>query len=293
METKICIVTGASSGIGKAAAAQLARQGHRVVLACRSTERGETAQRKIGGDSIVAQLDLSSRASIHAFTDWVHHEFSHVDVLINHAADFDLSRTERHLTDDGFETVWATNHLGPVLLVNRLLDMLASSPQGRIINTSSTGLLLHPFLTVNLKDPMFGTRPYSVSKAYYQSKLAQIMFTLWLAGRLPGTMITANCIRIGNVRTTADRRPDLPPWLKRIDTLKARLAITPEQMAETYVRAALNPKLNNTSGKQFGYPFKAVDFPIYPQDLLCIEQVMQLTYHQLGIQPAISFEPID
>lgn len=291
MEPKTCIITGANSGIGKAAATELVRRGHRVILACRNIERAETARREIGGDSLTAPLDLSQRASIQTFTDWVRHELGGVDVLINNAADFDLSRTEREMTRDGFETVWATNHLGPVLLVDRLMDLLAASSQGRIINVSSKGLLLHPFLTVNQKDPMFVKRKYSVQKAYYQSKLAQIMHTLWLAGRLPGTMVTVNCIRVSNVKVALERLPDLPLWMKRAYAIKALISISPEQMAKTYVHAALDEGLKNVSGKYFGYPLKEVEIPAYARDPLCIEQVMQITYKQLGIQPSMSFEP--
>ncbi len=287
MERKTCIITGASSGIGKAAAIELVRKGHRVVLACRNRERAEATQREIGGETRVASLDLAKRASIHSFTDWAHRELGAIDVLINHAADRDLSRVERQTTPDGFETIWATNHLGPVLLVNRLLDRLTASPQGRIITTTSVGLLMHPLLTVDLKDPMFRARPYSLPKAYYQSQLAQLMFIRWLAGRLPGTMVTANCVRIGSM----PRGGALSLWTKRIHAIRAYFAPSPMQMAETYVRAALDETLSRISGKHFTHPLKEIGIPTYAKDPLSIEQVMQLTYKQLGIHPAISFEP--
>jgi NAD(P)-dependent dehydrogenase (short-subunit alcohol dehydrogenase family) len=171
------------------------------------------------------------------------------------------------------------------------MHLLTTRPQGRIINISSKGLLMHPFLTVDLKDPMFGHRPYSVAKAYYQSKLAQLMFTLWLTGRLPGTMVTANCIRVGNVKVDINRYPDLPLWMKRAYALKSRFSIRPEQMAETYVHAALNEDLKNISGKYFDHRMEEAAIPAYARDPLCIEQVMQLTYRQLGIRPSMSFEP--
>ena len=290
MEPKTCIITGANSGIGKAAAMKIASEGHRVVLACRNHERAIATQREIGSNTWVAELDLSRRSSIHTFTDWVHQELGSVDILINNAADFDLARTTRTLTSDGFETIWFTNHLAPVLLVDRLMDMLVASPQGRIINISSKGLLAHPFLTVNLKDPMFNKHPYSVSKAYYQSKLAQIMHSLWLSRQLTGTMVSANCISVANVRLDLGRYPELPQWLKNLYTIKALFSISPEQMAETYVRAALDEEIGNLSGKYFAHPFKEIEIPVYAKDPLCIEQVMQLTYKQLGIQPSISYE---
>lgn len=291
MQKKTVIITGANSGIGKAAAKQIATAGHRVILACRSPERAEQARAEIGGDSVMGELNLASRSSIHHFTDWIHREFDSVDVLINNAADFDVSRTEREMTADGFERIWFTNHLAPVLLTDRLMDRLISSPQGRIINISSKGLLMHPFQTVNLKDPMFGNRPFSVSRAYYQSKLAQIMHTGWLAQQLTGTMVTANCIRVTNVNLDLSRFPDLPQWMKNLYTIKARFSITPEKMAETYTATALNAEANNLSGAMIGHPFKETALPVYAKDPLVIEQVMQLTFKQLGIQPSISFEP--
>jgi NAD(P)-dependent dehydrogenase (short-subunit alcohol dehydrogenase family) len=197
------------------------------------------------------------------------------------------------MTPDGFETVWAAHHLGPVLLVDRLMGLLTASPQGRIINISSKGLLLRPFLTVNLKDCMFAHRPYSAVKAFYQSKMAQLMYTLWLAGRLPGTMVTANCIR----GTGADpsHRHDLPLWTRRILALESLWSSTHEQVAETCVRAALDKKLSHVTGRLFDYPLKEVALPAYARDPYCIEQVMELSYRQLGLRPAMSFEaaPVD
>ena len=205
MKPKTCIVAGAASGIGKTAATALARRGHRVVLASRDAQQ--------------AAVDLGRRASIHTFTDRMHRELDEVDVLIVHSADFDGFRAERATTPDGFETTWATHHLGPVLLINRLMNLLIASPQGRIVNLSSGGLWMHPLLTVDLKDPMFGKRPYSCQKAYCQSQLAQLMFTRWLAGRLPGTMVTANCVRIGGMPGNSAK----PPWMERIQIGRAHV----------------------------------------------------------------------
>ncbi|MDF7800545.1 SDR family NAD(P)-dependent oxidoreductase [Pontiellaceae bacterium B1224] len=290
MKQKTVIITGANSGIGKAAAKYISAAGHRVIMACRNAERAAQAQIEIGADSIVGELDLASRSSIHQFTDWVHREFDAVDVLINNAADFDLSRTEREMTPDGFERIWFTNHLAPVLLTDRLMDRLVSSPQGRILNISSKGLLMHPFQIVDLKDPMFGKRPYSPAKAYYQSKLAQIMHTRWLEQQLTGTMVTANCIRVTNVRIDLSRFTNLPQWMKNLYSIKSLFSITPEKMAETYAKAALNESARDVSGAMIDYPFKQTAPPVYAKDPLVIEQVMQLTFKQLGIQPSISFE---
>lgn len=293
MQQKTVIITGANSGIGRAAAEQITARGHRVILACRNKERAGAVQREIGKGCSAGQLDLSRRRSIHEFTDWVHREIGAVDVLINNAADFDLSAPAREMTPDGFEKIWFTNHLAPVLLTDRLLDLLVQSPQGRIINISSKGLLFHPFLTVSLKDPMFGKRPFSVQTAYYQSKRAQTMYTQWLARQLAGTMVTANCIRVTNVRLGSSRLQEIPLWMKRIYALKARFSISPDRMAETYTRMALDEAAENLNGRQIEFPFREVSFSAYEKDLLCIEQVMQLTYRQLGMEPAISYQRPD
>ena len=253
-------------------------------------ERAEKAKAEITGTVFVRPLDLASRKSIHDFTDQIHREYARIDVLINNAADFDMSRRNRISTPDGFERIWFTNHLAPVLLTDRLMDILITSPQGRILNVSSKGLLMHPFQTVDLKDPMFNHRPYSVAKAYYQSKLAQIMHTIWLSKQLTGTMVTANCIRVTNVRLDLSRFPDLPQWLKNLYAIKALFAIPPEQMAATYTRAALSKDAENLNGALIDHPFKETYIPAYARDPLCIEQVMQLTYRQLGISPAITYE---
>ncbi|MDF7823822.1 SDR family NAD(P)-dependent oxidoreductase [Pontiellaceae bacterium B12227] len=290
MQHKTVIITGANSGIGKAAAKQIADQGHQVILACRNPERAERAQHEIGGNTHAGQLDLASRRSIHNFTEWIHREFDRIDVLINNAADFDLSRTEREMMPDGFERIWFTNHLAPVLLTDRLMDRLIASPQGRIINITSKGLLMHPFQTVDLKDPMFGNRPFSPARAYYQSKLAQIMHTRWLAQQLSGTMVTANCISVTNVKLDLSRFPDLPQWMKNLYTVKSLVSISPEKMAETYAKAALAADAKDVSGALIAHPYKETAAPVYAKDPLVIEQVMQLSFKQLGIRPSISYE---
>jgi NAD(P)-dependent dehydrogenase (short-subunit alcohol dehydrogenase family) len=98
-----------------------------------------------------------------------------LDVLIHNAATFDIRQKERVLTEEGIEKVWATNHVGPVLLTDLLLPAVKRSEQGRIITISSKGLISYPFLRVDLADAEFARRKFSVQKAYYQSKLAQVM----------------------------------------------------------------------------------------------------------------------
>ena len=289
MPAKTIIITGANSGIGRAAAKLIADAGHRVVLACRTPEKAEQTQAVIGGSTIAASLDLSSRRSIHRFTEWAHGELNQIDVLINHAADFNFLKTDREMTPDGFERIWFTNHLAPVLLTDRLMDRIIASPQGRILNVSSKGLLFRPLQTVEVDDPMFGKRAFSPAAAYYQSKLAQNIYTIWLAQQLTGTMATANGIRISNVKLNMHCHPELPQWMKNLYALKSLFAVQPELIAKTYARAALDPNLNNVSGTLIEHPGRPAPFPAYAKDPLCIERVMSLTYRHLGTAPAITF----
>ncbi|QBG47807.1 SDR family NAD(P)-dependent oxidoreductase [Verrucomicrobia bacterium S94] len=293
MTVKTIIITGANSGIGKAAAKHIAAAGHHVILACRNRAKAEQARRETGGKTIAAELNLASRSSIHQFTEWAHRELDQIDGLLNNAADFNLSKTDRELTPDGFERFWFTNHLAPVLLTDRLMDQIIASPQGRIINISSKGLLARPFQTVNLEDPMFGERHFTPTAAYYQSKMAQNIYTVWLAQQLTGTMATANCIRVSNVKIDISRYPNLPQWMKNLYTLKSQFSITPEKMAETYAAALLDPAFNNISGALIDHSGEPVPFPAYAKDPLCVERVMTLTYRQLGMAPSISFTAAD
>jgi NAD(P)-dependent dehydrogenase (short-subunit alcohol dehydrogenase family) len=126
---KTCIITGANSGIGKAAAIQIARRGYRVILACRNRERGEAAlidvRAKSGSETVELMIvDMSSQGSIRAFAEEYRAKYEVLDVLIHNAAAFDIRAKARQVTEDGIENIWATNHLGPVWLTDLLLDPL-------------------------------------------------------------------------------------------------------------------------------------------------------------------------
>ena len=163
MIKKVCIITGANSGIGKAAAIQIAQEGYRVIMACRNQARGEAALKEVaaqsGSESVELMIvDMSLQSSIRLFSQSVREKYDHVDVLIHNAADFDITRKEIVLTEEGIEQVWATNHLGPVLLTDLLMENLKNSQQGRVITISSKGLVVYPKLKVDLKDPEYRQR---------------------------------------------------------------------------------------------------------------------------------------
>jgi NAD(P)-dependent dehydrogenase (short-subunit alcohol dehydrogenase family) len=283
MAKKICLITGGNAGIGQAAAVQLAREGAAVVIACRSPERGaqavETICRQSGSaDVSFLVMDLASRQSVlegcQAFRQ---NGYRHLDVLIHNAADFDVSRKQPAYSADGVETIWATNHIGPVLLTQQLEGELSASQQGRVITVASQGLVMHPFLRVRLDDPEFHRGGFRVDQAYYQSKLAQVMYTLWLAERFRGTAKTANCVRVTNVRIDLDRYPHLSEIQKRLYSLKVRFAISPEQMAAVYTWLALSLSVRGVSGGYFDEKRRQVSPGRYALDAGNIRQVMELT----------------
>lgn len=252
LSNKIILITGANSGIGKAAAVQFARCKANVIIACRSMERGAAARDEIKQVSTsssvdLIQVDLASQASIRRFASEFQSRYSRLDVLIHNAANFDLSLKKPALTEDGLETIFATNHVAPFLLTWLLLDMLKASAPSRIITVASKGLTMYPNLNIEF-DNLQGNRKFSAQHAYYHSKLAQVMFTYDLANRLKGTGVTVNCVRVTNVALPDDRLTNIPAWMQKIYNIKRSMSITPEQQAQTYVYLAADPAVAGVTG---------------------------------------------
>ena len=252
LDQKTIIVTGANSGIGKAAAIQLAKIGATVIMACRSAERGaqalEEARQASSSDKLDLMLvDLASQASIRQFAAEFKQRHPRLDVLIHNAANFDHTLKRAELTTDGVETIFATNHLSVFLLTHLLLDTLKASAPSRIITVASKGLGVYPFLDIEF-DNLNGERKFNTQHAYYHSKQAQVMFTYDLAERLKGSGVTVNCVRVTNVAIPDERLTHLPKWLLKIYHLKRGMAITPERQAETYVYLAADPAVQSITG---------------------------------------------
>lgn len=254
-QEKIIIVTGANSGIGKAASMQLAKLGATVVMMCRNKERGEAALQDVRSASgnpktELILVDMASQASVRNAVNEFLAKHARLDVLIHNAATFDLSQKKPVMTADGVESIFATNHVNIVLMTELLLDKLKESTPSRIITVSSKGLLMHPFLNIAF-DNFNGEKKFSVQHAYYHSKQAQVMFTFDLAERLEGTGVTVNCVRVGNVAIPLERLSHLPKWMLKLYEKKQQLALTPEKMAETYVWLATDPSVEKVTGGYF------------------------------------------
>ena len=262
LHNKTIIVTGANSGIGKAAAIQLAKLGAAVVMACRSKERGLQALdevRHASQSSKVAmmQVDLSSQSSIRQFVAEFEKRHEHLNVLIHNAANFDHTQKKPVLSSDGIETIFATNHLGPFLMTYLFLDLLKVSSPSRVITVASKGLISYPFLDIEF-DNLYGERKFSLQHAYYHSKQAQVMFTFDLAERLRETGVSVHCVRVGNVAIPNERLAHLPQWMLKLYEVKRRFSTTPEKMAETYVWLAAGPITELKTGGYWDAPGIAV-----------------------------------
>ena len=247
LEGKICVVTGANRGIGRATAQGLAALGARVVLVARDAAAGEAAvaeiRRGTGNPAVeLATADLASQASIRQLAAELLARCPRLDVLVNNAG---LIVRRRSLTVDGIETVFAVDHLAYFLLTNLLLDRLKASAPARIVNVSSEA---HQGHRLDFDDLQLerGWRPV---KAYSLSKLANVMFTYELARRLAGTGVTANCLHPGVIATKLllDYLP-LPSVTQAVTTA---FAGTPEQGAETSLYLATSPEVEGVTGGYF------------------------------------------
>ncbi len=208
MDGKVCLITGANSGIGKATAIRLAKMGATVVLACRSRQAGEAALEGIKStcnNQHIALLlaDLSSQASVRQLAADFQSHFLQLHVLINNA---EVAPIRRSLTVDGIETVFAVNFLAPFLLTNLLLGTLKASAPARIVNVAGD---FHRKATINFDDLM-SEKDYNRIRANNQAKLALILFAYELAHRLAGTEVTANCLHPGAVATDAPLKDPEP-----------------------------------------------------------------------------------
>ena len=201
---KTAIITGANTGIGLETAVDLARRGARVLLACRSVERGERAAvevRKRSGNQDVSfvHLDLSSLDSVRATAESILESEARIDILVNNAGVFTASTNN---SEDGYEPSFAVNHLGHFLLTNLLLDRIKASPAGRIVNVSSQG---YKYCSEIDLDSLGSSTSLSTSARYNRSKLANVLFTRSLARKLQGSNVVVTVVHPGVTRTEIAR----------------------------------------------------------------------------------------
>ncbi len=247
MTGKTVLVTGGTGGIGKATAIGLSRLGARVGITGRDLTRTRLAASDIGrqsGNPAVDAFaaDLSSQAEVRRLAAEVLGTYPRLDVLVNNVGGF---WAHRHVTADGLERTFALNHLAPFLLTSLLLDRLESSAPARVVTVASNAQAMGRITF----DDLQGERDYSGSRAYNQSKLANVMFTYELARRLAGTGVTANALHPGVVRTGFGAED--PSRLTKVAMPFLRFLKTPAQGAATSIYLASSPDVEGITGRYF------------------------------------------
>jgi NAD(P)-dependent dehydrogenase (short-subunit alcohol dehydrogenase family) len=247
MRGKTCLVTGATSGIGKETALALARRGASVIVVGRNPAKGADTVRWIreqtGSDSVDLMLaDLSSQQQVRQLAEDFKKKHRHLHVLVNNAGVVLMSRRE---SADGIEMTWALNHLGYFLLTNLLLDVLRASAPSRIVNVSSGA---HRRVELDFAD-LQGRKRYRGFRAYARSKLANLLFTYELAARMEGTGVTVNALHPGLVATNLPRDNGLlGPLLTFLLGLRG---MRPEAGARIVVFLAASSEVEAVSGLYF------------------------------------------
>jgi len=246
---KTCLVTGATSGIGRATALALSTMGYGVILLGRNDDKlkktGRHLKLKSGNDRIGAcPCDLSEMAQVRAAVVRLKRDYDKIDILINNAG----ARFLRHaLTTEGLEMTLATNHLGHFVLTLGLIEVLKRSAGPRIINVSS-GVHFAGGVIENI----LSAKDYDGRQQYANSKLANVLFTYALAERVGGTGITVNAVGPGGVATNFARNNGWAHWLKhRMYYLSKRQLLTPAQGAEPLVFLASSEDVGGVTGKYF------------------------------------------
>ena len=247
MKGKVCIVTGATSGIGRVTALELAKMGATVVAVARDPAKGrallDEMRNAAGAEAHLLLCDFSAQTAIRQLAADFKAKFDRLDVLVNNAG---AVLGERRVTADGLETTFATNHLGYFLLTNLLLDVLKASAPARIVSVASEA---HRNARLDWDDLQYARRPYSSTGAYGASKLANIAWSAELARRLAGTGVSSNALHPGVVATNFGQSGStlvrvgvklIRPFL--IDAIKG---------ADTSIYLAASSEVTEVTGKYF------------------------------------------
>ena len=247
LEGKTCLITGATNGIGRVTALELARMGAELFLVYRDRVRADETVAQIrnstGNENVhLLHADLGSQKQIRDAAAEFLATGRPLHVLINNAG---LGNTRRIMTDDGIEMVFAVNHLAYFLLTMLLLERIKQSAPARIVNVASEA---HRFGTINFDD-LGGQRSYRTFGAYGQSKLANILFSYELARRLAGSGVTVNCLHPGGI--ASGLWTNNGPLAQFIMKLGKPFLKTPEQGAQTTIYLASSPEVEGVSGKYY------------------------------------------
>ncbi len=238
---KTIVITGGNSGIGYQSCLQLAKLGHKIIMICRNENKASVACEKIkkatNNDNVKYLIaDLSSISDVKKTADELINTVEKIDVLINNAADFDLSNKQARFNSERLEKQFATNVLAPFILCKKLMPIIQKS-KGKIINIATKGLMAYPNLKLDFEN-LNSEKSYRADKTYYQNKLALLMFSMFMKQKYSD--VTFHAVRVTNVKIDITRYSNISSFLKLMYKIKAHFSISPEIMAKTYVSLSIN-----------------------------------------------------
>jgi NAD(P)-dependent dehydrogenase (short-subunit alcohol dehydrogenase family) len=281
LQGKIIMVTGATAGIGKVTAMELARMGAGILLVSRNPEKCAATADRIRNETGNPQVDylvadLSSQAQIRHLVKQFKAGYNRLDVLVNNAGAFFISR---RLSVDGIEMTLALNHLSYFLLTNLLLDVLEASAPARVVNVSSNA---HFDAAVDLNDLQL-ENGYSPFKAYGRSKFANVSFTYELARRTQNSGVVANVLHPGLVQTDIGKNASWWMGLGWIVFTLFRKGLTPEQGAQTSIYLASSPEVEHLTGKYFAKQ-KVIPSDPATYDMASAQRLWDISARMVGLQ---------
>ena len=259
MNDKIVLITGANSGIGKAAAIKFANEGYTVVMACRNLERSKMAQQEIieatkNPHIDLLQLDLSSFKSIHQFSTEFKDKYPKLDILIHNAAYLNHGEKNYLLSQDGIELSFATNTVGPFLLTRQLVGMLEKSEDARVLHACTTNIrhFFDPKRKIefdNLQGEFKDERPFNAYKMYGDTKMALLLMTFKMAEELKEHRISVNAVQISAIKLSKETIEKFQSGWKFAARIQNVFSAPRETMADTYFRICTSEEFKKMTGK--------------------------------------------
>ncbi|MEH7239145.1 SDR family NAD(P)-dependent oxidoreductase [Bacillus sp. JJ1562] len=259
MKDKIVLITGANSGIGKAAALKFAAEGYHVIMGCRNMEISSVVQKDIiettkNTNVDLMKLDVSSFDSIHAFCTVFKGKYPRLDILIHNAAYLNYGIKEYRLSPEHIELSFATNTFGPFLMTQLLANHLAKSSDPRILHACTTNIknFFDPKRKIefdNLRGEHKDTRPYSTYKMYGDSKMALLMLTFKMAEEYKSMGIKMNALQINRVKLSKETIDKMNSFWKVFAKLQNLTNPLPSGMANTYFHICTSDEFKNVTGQ--------------------------------------------
>ncbi|GGH19059.1 SDR family NAD(P)-dependent oxidoreductase [Paenibacillus segetis] len=305
MEGQIVIITGANSGIGKAAALKFATEGYRVIMACRNMDISRVVQQEIIQKSNntnvdLLQLDVSSFESIRSFCAAFKEKYPRLDILIHNAAYLNHGEKQYKLSPDHIELTFATNTFGPLLMTNLLVDHLQKSQDPRVLHACTTNIkhFFDPKRKIdfdNLRGELRDSRPFSVYKMYGDSKMALLMLTFKMAEELRSQGIQVNALQINRVKLSEETIQKMSPLWRVLAKLQNLSNPLPSGMADTYFHICTSDAFKNVTGQLINHKreivqsstsekgivqlrnlFGSASYPSYATDVDNVEQIWRI-----------------